>query len=84
MVQTHVIIILKAMDVIPSDGMNHPVEGLASRMQVDCEAKYKQDLGSEECENQIMACGLVHIRHSQQVTQFILADPSRLLGLHLD
>ena len=72
------------MSVIPVDGMNHPAEGLSALMSVahDFEScQISLDRVYEECNREMVANGLVHIRHCHQVTQFIIAEPSRLLGL---
>jgi hypothetical protein len=63
--------------------MNHYVESLGAQVHVNDEfrpCKFSHVV-SEECEIEIHSVtnGLVcHIRHSQQVTQFIFADHSRL------
>jgi hypothetical protein len=68
--------------------MNHPT-ALTSQRRGNYEVNPcrrsvgLQDLIEEEEEdqNENMVNGLVHIRHSQQVTQFIFAEPTKLLKL---
>jgi hypothetical protein len=72
------------MYTITSDGMNHPAEELASHMLIDeGDIQFERPLYS--CVNEdVVGCevnGLALIRHSQQVTYFIILDPSRLLEL---
>ncbi len=63
------------------NGMNHSVKDLASHMHINYKAKCVQDVGGEECKLQIISSGLVHIRHSQQATQFNLMEHLRLPAL---
>ncbi len=77
----------EAMYVIPLEGMNYPADVLASQMQVDHEfvscssSQDSQDIFEVQGTTKGVANGLVHIRHSQHITHFILADPSRMIGL---
>ena len=66
---------MHAIGAIPCDGMNHPAEGLASHMRVHD--------GDFPCKCPLDLCvgGKPNGRHSQHVTQFIILEPSRLLGL---
>ncbi len=76
-------------NAILSNGKNIPaeVQAVPAHMQVDCRlCECSLELVGEECKQFSTAKlgganGLIHNNHCQQVIQFILVEPSKLLGL---